>query len=106
MGKNCRVYSTHDFYCICCGSKGIPLQRSHNALKGANHRKRMYCYVCQHTVNHVECRTYEEVEAFKKDFENGLFKEEAEAELAYEKEHPQYQMIITQVSSKKKKGKR
>ena len=88
VGKNCRSYELHDFYCINCGEKGIPLARPNNKKKGAGHRKNMYCFHCKHTVNHVECNTIEEVEQFKTDFNNGLYAEEAKAELNYEKNSP------------------
>lgn len=88
MSKNCRDFESHDFYCINCGSKGIPLVRPGNKKKGSGHRKNMYCYHCQHTVNHIECRTPEEVEQFKIDFSEGKYKEEAENELAYEENTP------------------
>ena len=88
MGKNCMDWITHDFYCICCGAKGIPLQRAGNKLKVKNHRKNMYCYRCKRTVNHVECRNMYEVEQFKEDYVNGVYEDEARAELEYEAENP------------------
>lgn len=84
--RNNRSYETHDFYCVNCGSKGIPLARKLSHSKGKAHRKQMYCWKCQHTVNHIECSTAEEVEAFLKDFKAGKFAEEAKAELSYETE--------------------
>lgn len=88
MGKNCRDFETHDFYCINCGNKGIPLTRPSNKKKGEGHRKNMYCYHCKHIVNHIECRSIEDVKQFQEDFANGVFKEEAEQELLYEKGNP------------------
>lgn len=93
MGKNCRDFETHDFYCINCGKKGIPLTRQGNKKKGEGHRKNMYCYHCKHTVNHIECRTKEEAEQFKLDFTNGVYKQEAEMELIHEKEAPRLSML-------------
>lgn len=94
MGKNCRDFETHDFYCINCGERGIPVARPGNKKKGEGHRKNMYCYHCRHTVNHIECRTAEEVQQFKEDFANGIFKEEAEQELAYEKDAPRLSTLL------------
>ena len=48
----------------------------------------MYCYHCKHTVNHIECRSMDEVKQFQEDFANGAFKEEAAQELLYEKDNP------------------
>lgn len=94
MGKNCRDFETHDFYCINCGNKGIPLTRQGNKKKGEGHRKNMYCYHCKHTVNHVECRSMDEVKQFQFQFANGDFKEEAERELAYEKVAPRLSTLL------------
>lgn len=88
MGKNCRVYETTDFYCINCGNKSIPLSRAGNKKKGKGHRKNMYCPTCKHTVNHIECRNSYEVDEFLEDFKNGVYKDEARAELEYEAGNP------------------
>lgn len=85
-----KAYESHDFYCINCGQKNIPLLRSGSQLKGKYHRKNMYCYHCKHTVNHIECRNAEEVNAFLNDYKNGVFKEEANSELSYEQEHSSF----------------
>lgn len=55
-------------------------------MKEAGHRKRLYCPWCKEEVNHVECRTQEDIEQFKQDFEAGLFVEEAAASIQYIKE--------------------
>lgn len=94
MPRQIRAFETHDFYCINCGKKGIPISRQSGHKRGAFHRKWMYCPNCKHTVNHVECRTQEEKEQFMADFLAGKYKEEAELELNYEKEHPKYQNIL------------
>lgn len=94
MSKNYRDFETHDFYCINCGNKGIPLTRISAKKKGKGHRKNMYCYHCKHTVNHIECSNEEEVAQFKKDFANGIYKEEAERELTYEKESPRLSTLL------------
>lgn len=88
MGKNCRDWVTHDFYCIHCGSKSIPLQRAGNKMKIKNHRKNMYCPRCKRTVNHIECRDQFEVEEFLEDYKNGVYEDEARAELEYESANP------------------
>lgn len=88
MSKNCRDWDTIDFYCINCGHKSIPLARAGNKRKGKGHRKNMYCPTCKHTVNHIECRNIYEVEEFLKNFKNGVYENEARAELVYERENP------------------
>lgn len=86
MGRR-NAFETHDFYCMCCGNKGIPLPRQLSFKKGKEHRKVLYCPYCQKRVNHIECATLAEVEKFKEDFENGLYVNEAAAELAFAELH-------------------
>ncbi len=67
----------HDFYCIKCGNKGIPIarQRSHN--HGKFHRKKLYCLHCKQETNHVECKNEIETYEFLEDFRNGVYEDEA-----------------------------
>ena len=58
----------HSFYCIQCGNKGIPLARCEARRKEKFHRKKLYCCFCKEEVNHIECKTLEEVQEFKKNF--------------------------------------
>lgn len=71
-------YEQHDFYCIKCGKKGIPLSRKVGFQHSKFHRKKLYCIYCGMEVNHIECKTYEDVENFLQDFKEGKFKDEAE----------------------------
>lgn len=80
MGR--RATEKYDFYCINCGNKGIPLQRSKSLKHEKFHRKKLYCLTCKAEVNHVECKSQEEVEQFLIDFERGVFKDEAEESLS------------------------
>ena len=91
--KNCRNYETVNFYCINCGSKGIPIARMGNNRKDKGHRKNMYCPTCRHTVNHIECKTSEEVEKFKEEFKQGVYEHEAQEELEYEATCPRLSVI-------------
>ena len=50
---------------------------------GKMHRKKLYCIHCKQEINHVECKTYEEVEEFRINFENGVYKDEAEESIRY-----------------------
>ena len=54
----------------------------------------MYCPFCRHTVNHIECQNNEEANLFMQQFLNGDFKAEAEEELEYEAEHPNFAEIL------------
>jgi hypothetical protein len=76
-------YSEHSFYCIQCGNKGIPLMRKEGFQHGKHHRKKLYCPCCRQEVNHVECKTYDDVIEFKENFENGVYKDEAQASICY-----------------------
>lgn len=91
MSKNCRDWTSTDFYCIVCGAKGIPIVRAGNKKKGKHHRKNMYCPACKHTTNHIECRNAFEVEEFLENFKNGVYEDEARAGLEYERRHPRLQ---------------
>lgn len=68
---------THDFYCMLCGKKGIPITRKRSLLKEPFHKKKLYCLNCKTEVNHIECKTSTEVKEFKKNFNKGVYKEEA-----------------------------
>lgn len=80
MGKN---YAEHSFYCIKCGNKGIPLARKQGFQHERFHRKKMYCPFCKEEVNHIECKTLEEIEEFQENFENGVYKDEAEESVSF-----------------------
>ena len=69
--------TSHDFYCMKCGNKGIPLSRKTGHQHSKFHRKKLYCVYCKEEVNHVECRNMME------DYKNGLFAEEAEASIEF-----------------------
>ena len=47
------------------------------------HRKKMYCFHCHNTVNHIECKTSEEVEKFKEEFKQGVYEHEAQESMAF-----------------------
>lgn len=72
------AYEVHDFYCINCGNKGIPVARCKGQLRGKSHLKKLYCINCHCEVNHIEIRTPDELEKFKGDFKNGCYKKQAE----------------------------
>lgn len=76
-------YAEHSFYCINCGNKGIPLMRKQGFKHEGMHRKKLYCVRCRQEVNHVECKTYDEVQEFRYNFENGVYKNEAEESICF-----------------------
>ena len=82
MGRN-SVSDLHDFYCLKCGRKGIPLARRRSLQHEQLQRKKLYCIYCQTEVNHIECRNQEEIETFKTNFALGLYKEEAAESLGF-----------------------
>ena len=86
MGKrNLRRQSMalHDFYCINCGNKGIELIRKQGFKHEKMHRKKLYCVHCKCEVNHIECKTFDEVEEFRENFANGVYKDEAKESLSF-----------------------
>ena len=78
-----RNYAEHSFYCINCGNKGIPLMRNQGFQHVGMHRKKLYCVFCKQEVNHVECKTLDDVEEFRYNFENEVYKNEAEESLSH-----------------------
>lgn len=79
-------YDRHDFYCMKCGHKGIPVQRKINHKHGKHHRKKLWCMYCKEEVNHIECRNDQEVKEFLENFKAGLYKEEVEESINYIKQ--------------------
>ena len=80
MGRN---ILSHDFYCINCGKRGIPLPRQRGHQHSTFHRKKLYCIYCQKEVNMVECKNEFEVKEFLEDFANGVYKDEAKESISY-----------------------
>ena len=74
-------YETHDFYCLRCGRKGIPIGRKCGQRREQFHRKKLHCIFCNLTINHIEIKNQEEKEIFMEAYNNGEFKEEAEASI-------------------------
>ena len=73
----------HDFYCLNCGKKGIPIARKKSKQHEKFHRKKLFCPWCQLEINHIECRTPQEVEEFRINFENGVYENEREDSLCH-----------------------
>lgn len=75
--------SVHRFFCLNCGREGIPISRKESFQKEKFHRKKLYCPWCKTEVNHIECKNSSDIEKFKKDFEEGLYKEEAQKSIDF-----------------------
>lgn len=71
------AFIEHEFYCINCGNKGLPIQRKVENQKEKFHRKRLYCIHCKQVYNMIECRNEEEVLEFKENFAKGEYADEA-----------------------------
>ena len=78
-----KTYDTHRFFCIKCGQEGIPIMRKQGHQRETFHRKKLYCPHCKLEINQIECKTQEDVEAFREDFENGVYADEVEESLAH-----------------------
>jgi len=78
----CKI-EQHEFYCIKCGRAGLPLARPANRRREKFHRKKLYCIYCKQEVNHIECKNQAEVEEFKENFKNGIYKQECEESLSH-----------------------
>lgn len=73
-------YDTYDFGCLYCGNI-TPLQRKMSLKHNKFHRKKLYCYNCKNTVNHIECKTDKEREEFLLNFSMGEYVEEAQTSI-------------------------
>ena len=76
-------YETHNFYCLNCGRRAVPLMRPKSHKYSSCHRKALFCPWCGTTVNHIEIATEEEKEWFFNEFNNGSFIEEALQSIQY-----------------------
>lgn len=74
MAKRQRI-TTSDFYCTCCGKKGIPIARKIGAQREAGHLKKLYCIYCKKETNHCEIRPFGQYTYadFQEEFEMGRF---------------------------------
>ena len=70
-------FETHDFYCMNCGRKALPLMRIKSHKHTTLHRKALYCPWCRIIVNHVEIANDEQKNWFLNEFTNGVFQKEA-----------------------------
>lgn len=73
-----RIIVDHDFYCTCCGKKGIPISRDKRKIRECGHLKRIYCIFCNKEVNHVEVieNTKYDKSTFIDEYNSGNFDKE------------------------------
>ena len=73
--KDIRLQSLSNFYCTCCGNKGIPIFRVSGQEREPGHLKKLYCLFCQQEVNMVEVKPTGKysLENFLIEYENGNF---------------------------------
>lgn len=71
-----RGYDYNKFFCTQCGNEGMPIQRRSSRKKETHHRKQLWCLHCKEETNHIECTNQYEIEEFKRNFENGVYKNE------------------------------
>ena len=70
-----RMILDHDFYCTCCGKKGIPVSRDKRRARERGHLKKLYCLTCNKEVNHVEVieNSKYDKQKFNDEFQSGNF---------------------------------
>lgn len=73
-----RLILDHDFYCTCCGRKGIPISREKNKIRECGHLKKLYCIYCNREVNHAEVDENSKYnkDAFLDEYKSGNFDRE------------------------------
>lgn len=76
-------YESHDFYCLNCGKKTIPLSPNYGFKHAKGHRKRLYCPWCKQECNAIEITNLDEKEEFERKFAEGAYKDEAKESCAF-----------------------
>lgn len=76
-------FETHDFYCMNCGRKALPLMRNRGHRHASLHKKALYCPYCRVVVNHIEIATEDQKNWFLEGFANGNFQREALESMQY-----------------------
>lgn len=70
-------FSVSDFYCTCCGKRGLSLPRPERKQREPGHLKELFCFYCGEEKNAVEIKQNGRytLEIFKAEFERGNFKD-------------------------------
>ena len=77
------MIENHRFFCVNCGREGVPLPRNQSKQRGKMHRKKLYCIYCKQPVNMIECYDDYDVEKFKRNFQRGIYENEAKESIIY-----------------------
>lgn len=74
-----------EFYCVACGTRGIPVIRKKGKEREAGHLKKLWCIKCGKEVNHVECKPFTKYckHDFDLEFNYGNFDSEQNRVLPY-----------------------
>lgn len=75
-------YITHDFYCIHCGNKGVPISRKAGKMREKGHYKNLYCIHCKDYTRHLEIHNEDQAQDFKTNFVKGVYVYDAENDQA------------------------
>ena len=73
-----------DFYCTCCGQKGIKILRGGNKRE-SGHLKKLWCLHCRKETNHVEVKyyTHYDLKDFNLEYNYGNFDEKGNRIMPY-----------------------
>lgn len=66
-------YITHDFFCIHCGNKGVPISRQAGRMREKGHYKNLYCVYCKDYTRHLEVHNEIDISEFKENFQKGVY---------------------------------
>lgn len=76
MGKKA---ADHEFYCVHCGRKALPICRT-GKMREAGHLEKQFCFFCGSATNHAECipgSGYDKDEFFR-EYNDGNFSAEGQ----------------------------
>ena len=73
----------NSFFCLNCGEKNVVIPRKKGHQHTSGHRKALYCPWCKNEVNHIECKTPEDVIEFRANFKEGVYKDEAANSISF-----------------------
>lgn len=83
--RSFKISGASNFYCTCCGRKGIPILRKIGKEKEPGHLKKLYCLYCGREVNHVEIKPNGKytLNDFNIEYQYGNFTSTGERKLPY-----------------------
>lgn len=74
MGIIGKKSENHEFYCVHCGRKALPICYP-GKMRGAGKLNKLFCFFCGGGTNHVECVPYSiySREVFRQEYDDGNF---------------------------------